>query len=108
MDLSQTPEQEAFRDTVRAFCDRQITADDVRECDREHRPPTDAFKAMAEQGWLGLNIPEAHGGSGAGATEVAILLEEVGSTSSESRRFYARRHRATLVRGAYGRKTVGP
>jgi acyl-CoA dehydrogenase len=80
VDLSPTPEQEAFRDTVRAFCDRQISADYVRECDREHRPPTEAFKAMAEQGWPGLNIAEAHGGSGAGATEVAILLEEVGKS----------------------------
>ena len=80
MDLALTPEQEAFRDTVRAFCDREITADYVRECDREHRAPTEAYQAMAKQGWLGLNIDEAHGGSGAGATEVAILLEEVGKS----------------------------
>jgi acyl-CoA dehydrogenase len=80
VDLSLTPEQAAFRDTVRAFCDREITPDYVRECDRDHRPPTEAYQAMAKQGWLGLNIAEPHGGASAGATEVAILLEEVGKS----------------------------
>ncbi|MPZ59819.1 MAG: acyl-CoA dehydrogenase [Propionibacteriales bacterium] len=80
MDFRLTPEQEAFRDTVRTLCDREISREYVRECDREHRPPTEAFQAIAKQGWLGINIPEEYGGSGAGATEVAILLEEVGKS----------------------------
>jgi acyl-CoA dehydrogenase len=80
VDFSLTPERQAFRDTVRAFCDREISPEYVRECDREHRPPTEAYQAMAKQGWLGLNITEEYGGSGAGATEVAILLEEVGKS----------------------------
>ena len=80
MDLAPTPEQRAFRDTVRAFCDREVPSAYVRECDREHRAPAEAYQAMAKQGWLGLNIAEEYGGSGAGATEVAILLEEVGKS----------------------------
>jgi acyl-CoA dehydrogenase len=80
LDFELSPEQQMFRDTVRTFCDREIDRDYVRACDREHRPPTEAFKAIAEQGWLGINIAEEHGGLGAGATEVAILLEEVGRT----------------------------
>jgi alkylation response protein AidB-like acyl-CoA dehydrogenase len=80
LDFELTTEQEMFRDTVRTFCDREIDRDYVRACDRDHRPPTEAFKAIAEQGWLGVNIPEEYGGLGAGATEVAILLQEVGRT----------------------------
>jgi alkylation response protein AidB-like acyl-CoA dehydrogenase len=80
VDFELTAEQQMFRDTVRTFCDREIDRDYVRSCDREHRPPTEAFKAIAAQGWLGVNIAEEHGGLGAGATEVAILLEEVGRT----------------------------
>jgi acyl-CoA dehydrogenase len=80
VDLALTSEQQAFRDTVRAFCDREIAPEYVRECDREHRPPTEAYQAMAKQGWLGLNVADEYGGSGAGATEVAILLEEVGKS----------------------------
>ena len=50
----------------------------MRECDREHRPPKEAFEQLGRQGWLGINIPEEYGGAGAGAVEVAILLEELG------------------------------
>lgn len=78
MDSDFTPEQELFRATVRDFCKREITREYVRECDRDHRPPTELFRMLGTQGWLGINIPEEHGGSGAGATEVAILLEELG------------------------------
>jgi alkylation response protein AidB-like acyl-CoA dehydrogenase len=78
MDGDFTPEQELFRATVREFCKREITREYVRECDRDHRPPTELFRMLGAQGWLGINIPEEHGGSGAGATEVAILLEELG------------------------------
>jgi acyl-CoA dehydrogenase len=36
------------------------------------------YDRIAAQGWLGINIAEERGGSGAGAVEVAILLEELG------------------------------
>lgn len=80
MDLDFTDEQEAFRETVRRFCDQEIDREYVRSCDRDHRPPTEVFKAIAGQGWLGINIPEEHGGLGGDATEVAILLEEIGKS----------------------------
>ena len=79
MDIELTPEQELFRSTVRDFCDAEISREYVRECDRERRPPTDLYRKLGQQGWLGINIPEEHGGSGGGAMEVAILLEELGT-----------------------------
>jgi alkylation response protein AidB-like acyl-CoA dehydrogenase len=33
---------------------------------------------MAQLGWLGLSLPEEHGGSGLGMVETALLLEELG------------------------------
>jgi len=33
---------------------------------------------MAELGWLGIAVPEAYGGAGLGATELAIVMEEAG------------------------------
>jgi alkylation response protein AidB-like acyl-CoA dehydrogenase len=78
VDHDLTPEQELFRATVRDFCDREITREYVRECDRERRPPRDLYDKLGEQGWLGINIPEEYGGAGAGSVEVAILLEELG------------------------------
>ena len=73
-----TPEQELFRTTVREFCEKEISREYVRECDREHRAPKELYDKLAAQGWLGINIPEDQGGGGGGAVEVAILLEELG------------------------------
>jgi alkylation response protein AidB-like acyl-CoA dehydrogenase len=33
---------------------------------------------LAELGWLGLHLPEEHGGSGFGLSELAVVLEELG------------------------------
>ena len=73
-----TDEQELFRSTVRDFCDREISREYVRECDREHRAPVELYERLGQQGWLGINIPEEYDGAGGGAVEVAILLEELG------------------------------
>ncbi|MBK5267663.1 MAG: acyl-CoA dehydrogenase family protein, partial [Acidimicrobiia bacterium] len=78
METKLSPEQEMFRTTVRDFCQREISREYVRECDRERRPPRDLYDKLAAQGWVGINIPEEYGGSGGGAVEVAILLEELG------------------------------
>lgn len=78
MDVQFTPEQELFRSTVREFCEREISREYVRECDREHRPPRELYDKLGAQGWLGINIAEEYGGAGGGAMEVAILLEELG------------------------------
>lgn len=67
-----------FRETVRRFCENEISREYVRECDRERRPPREAFEAIAAQGWLGVNVDAAHGGDGGGAVELSILLSELG------------------------------
>ncbi|MDH3250297.1 MAG: acyl-CoA/acyl-ACP dehydrogenase, partial [Acidimicrobiia bacterium] len=76
--MEATPEQEMFRQAVRSFCEREISREYVRECDRERRPPIELYRKLGETGWLGINIAEEYGGSGGGAVEVAILLEELG------------------------------
>ena len=72
-----TQEQEALRATVRGFFTR-FDRDYVRECDDAARAPVEAFRAMGELGWLGINTPEEYGGGGGSATDVAVLLEELG------------------------------
>jgi alkylation response protein AidB-like acyl-CoA dehydrogenase len=39
------------------------------------------WKDMAQLGWLGLALPEVHGGSDLGLVETALLLEEMGRAS---------------------------
>ena len=41
--------------------------------------PADARRpGLAEQGLLGLHVPDEHGGQGYGLTELAVALEELG------------------------------
>src|SRR3984885_5563744 len=46
------------------------------EADEEPRPSY--WGEMAELGWLGIHLPEAYGGSGAGLVELGGVLEELG------------------------------
>ena len=48
-----------------------------RALDAPHeRPPF--WGELAELGWLGLHLPEEHGGSGGGLGDLAVVLEELG------------------------------
>jgi alkylation response protein AidB-like acyl-CoA dehydrogenase len=43
-------------------------------------PPTELWDALAEKGYLGVNIPEEYGGGGRGMTELAAVGEELAAT----------------------------
>jgi alkylation response protein AidB-like acyl-CoA dehydrogenase len=81
MDFGFTEEQELLRAEARKWLDRNCPMDEVRKVteaeggegfSRQH------WKAIAELGWLGLAIPEAHGGAGLGQVDLVVLLEETG------------------------------
>jgi alkylation response protein AidB-like acyl-CoA dehydrogenase len=47
--------------------------------------PADAdWSQLAQAGWLGLDVPEEHGGAGASFAEVAVVLEELGRAATAS------------------------
>jgi alkylation response protein AidB-like acyl-CoA dehydrogenase len=79
--LTLTDEQRAFVDSIRDFARRECGSREQREklTDGGHEPHNQAlYERMAELGWIGVTIPEAYGGSGGGATELCLLLEEIG------------------------------
>jgi alkylation response protein AidB-like acyl-CoA dehydrogenase len=78
MSFGFSPEQEMARTALRELLADVANPKYVRECDLGHRPPREAFDALARGGWLGLGIDERYGGSGGGSVDVAILLEEAG------------------------------
>src|SRR5262245_2052223 len=79
MDFAFSQDQELLRGTARAFLDEQVTPAVVRALWNDPRGERDdLWKEMARLGWLGLALPEVHGGSGLGPVETAILLEEMG------------------------------
>src|SRR5262245_61444702 len=79
MDFAFTPDQQLLKNAARSFLDEHCTAARVRLMWEEPRGTSDAlWKDMAQLGWLGLSLPEEHGGSALGMVETAILLEELG------------------------------
>ena len=47
--------------------------------DEDGEFPREFHRAMADNGWLGVTMPEEYGGSGLGVTEAAIMMHEVSS-----------------------------
>jgi alkylation response protein AidB-like acyl-CoA dehydrogenase len=44
---------------------------------REGRKPTELWNELGAAGFLGLHVPEAYGGAGAGLADYAVIVEEV-------------------------------
>jgi alkylation response protein AidB-like acyl-CoA dehydrogenase len=79
MDFSFTPDQTLLKNSARAFLDEHCKPATVRLLWDDPRGESEGmWKEMAQLGWLGLSLPEAHGGSGLGMVESALLLEELG------------------------------
>jgi alkylation response protein AidB-like acyl-CoA dehydrogenase len=71
-----TAEQEEIRSLARRFADEKI-APHAADWDRNHTFPTDVFSALAELGFMGVCIPEEHGGAGADFLSYMLVLEEL-------------------------------
>jgi butyryl-CoA dehydrogenase len=69
-------EHEMIRESAREYAERTLRPN-AAQWDREERFPAEALVEAAENGFLGLIVPEEHGGAGLGNLHAAILLEEV-------------------------------
>jgi alkylation response protein AidB-like acyl-CoA dehydrogenase len=79
VDFSFDADQQLLRGAARAFLDERVTPAVVRALWDDARGESEAlWQEMARLGWLGLSLPEAHGGSALGLVETAIVLEEMG------------------------------
>jgi isovaleryl-CoA dehydrogenase len=79
--IALTDEQRAFVESVRDFARRECGTREQRDAltDGGHEPHNQTlYERMGELGWLGVTIPEEYGGSGGGAIELCLLLEEIG------------------------------
>ena len=82
MDFAFTSDQQLLKNSARAFLDEHCKPATVRLLWDDARGESEAmWKEMAQLGWLGLALPEAHGGSDLGMVETALLLEELGRAS---------------------------
>jgi alkylation response protein AidB-like acyl-CoA dehydrogenase len=79
LSIAITDEHVALAEAVRRFLDHHCPPAVARaalEADEEQLPPF--WADLANLGWLGLHVPDQHGGQGFGLSELAIVLEEAG------------------------------
>ncbi len=71
-----TPEQQAIRETARAFALQEVDPI-VDEIDEAQRFPREVFAKAGELGFLGILFPEEHGGAGLGYIEYYLVVMEL-------------------------------
>lgn len=81
MDFADDPDHELIAEGVRARC---AAFDDEywSECDEQHRFPWEFYRAMADDGWVGMAFPETYGGGDRGIVEAAILMREIAASGA--------------------------
>ena len=72
-----SPEQEALREGIRQFLQKEVQPI-VAEMDEREEFPAASVKKMQQQGYFGVPVPEEFGGLGLGKVGYCILLEEMG------------------------------
>ncbi len=77
MDFRFTEEQEAFRQTIRKFVERETSRELDRELEEEGRFPYELVDKMVQTGLLGLPFPEEYGGVGGTVMDFVIAAEEL-------------------------------
>jgi len=78
MELEFTEDQEELRDGVRTMLAGECPMTFVRQVVEEGISAEPLWKQMVELGWPALTVPEADGGLGLGAVELAVVVEELG------------------------------
>ena len=83
MPLLLTEEQSMLRDSARGLISDKAPVAHLRKL-RDDRDAIgfsrELWATFAEMGFAGLLIPEEHGGSGLGAVEAGVIMEEIGRT----------------------------
>ncbi|KAL3490510.1 acyl-CoA dehydrogenase/oxidase [Aspergillus germanicus] len=77
MDLTGfTENQLTVRDSISAIC-ANFPNTYWQECDQQERDPKEFHAALAKDGWLGIALPEEHGGAGLGISEATMMMQTI-------------------------------
>ncbi|MEO8040902.1 MAG: acyl-CoA dehydrogenase family protein, partial [Betaproteobacteria bacterium] len=77
MNFQMTEERRLIQNLAREF-GRNEVAPIAAACDQEPRFPLELYRKLRDVGLVNLTIPEAHGGPGLGALELALVTEQLG------------------------------
>lgn len=79
MDFELTEEQLLIKESVRDWCERNLTLDRIREMEKEGYPyPSDIAEGLGSLGIIMGPVPEEHGGQGLDWLTQTLIAEEIG------------------------------
>ena len=79
MDLGLDEQQEMLKNFARDFLEKECPEQLVRAMEEDEKGYSpELWQKMAQQGWMGLIIPENYNGTGMNVCELVVLLEEFG------------------------------
>lgn len=81
MDFNSSDEQQSIRAAIQRICER-FGDDYWLQRDSDGGFPHDFHQAFVDDGWLGICIPEAYGGSGLGISEAAIMMQTISASGA--------------------------
>jgi len=81
MEFSYSPEQERIREAIAKLCTR-FPDEYWLKRDGEGGFPADFHQAMANDGWLGVAMPEEFGGAGLGIQEAAVMMQAIAESGA--------------------------
>jgi len=82
MDFDLNAEQKMLKKSAREFFSKEVDSELVRDMELDETGHNEKiWKKMAKLGWQGLLIPEAYGGEGMEFLDMAVVLEEMGSSA---------------------------
>jgi alkylation response protein AidB-like acyl-CoA dehydrogenase len=70
-----TEEQQAWKESVRRWVDRDVGREYIRKCDMTRTFPFEAYEKAAKLGFHSLLVPEADGGDGGDVFSYALMCE---------------------------------
>ena len=74
-----TQQQSLVRRSIRELC-AEFGDEYWRERDRTATYPTEFVDALADDGWLGMLVPEEYGGVGMSTSEAVVMMEEIAAS----------------------------
>src|SRR5438045_6592143 len=81
MDFGPTPEQERIREAIEKLCER-FGDEYWLARDKDGEFPKELHRACAQDGWLGIAMPEAYGGAGLGISEAAVMMQAIAESGA--------------------------
>jgi acyl-CoA dehydrogenase len=81
IDFAPTELQQSVRTAIGKICVR-FPDDYWLKRDSDGQFPDQFYRALADDGWLGICIPQAYGGAGLGVSEAAVMMQAVAASGA--------------------------